>query len=149
MFLTNNEVLIQTFDGKRRRNGATYNFVLLKSLCVVMGGFWQGRRETIGVKPVTEIPGTWSGARAGTSSPASGVLYGQVEMVESQDGDTRHIPSLVSVHSGSRNSSTQKFKLYKVPWMEKGYEETCFHLIHFAQRKIAPLVTKATHLLHF
>jgi hypothetical protein len=70
-----------------------------------------------------ETPGTWSGARAGTSS----VLYGQAETVNSQEEERRRIPSLVSAHSGS--GSTKKFKLFEVLQMEMNFEEICFRLI--------------------
>jgi hypothetical protein len=95
-----------------------------------MGGGLAGTEGAARAQDSATTPGSWSGARPGTFSPASGVLLGQVETeVDSEEGETRHIPSLVSVHSGSRNSSMKEFKLYEVPRMDQGYEATCFHLI--------------------
>ena len=89
------------------------------------------REETAetGGRPLDQTPGTWSGARAGTSSLSSGYMYGKADSAYSQEGDHSKIPTSVSVRSGGRAGGGKKYKMFEVPKAGRGLEETCFCLI--------------------
>ena len=83
-----------------------------------------------------QSPGTWSGARQGTSGSVwEESVYGRPETVMS-DGQSlaTPVPSLVSMKTGRSSSGTfstgKKYKLVRIPTAdEKGYNDLCLGLI--------------------
>jgi hypothetical protein len=96
-----------------------------------MGVASLGREETTETsgQPLDQTPGTWSGARAGTSRQSSGFLYGAAETAYSQEGNRDTVPALVSIRLDGRNLAAKKYKMFEVPRRDQGLEEFCFCLI--------------------
>jgi hypothetical protein len=83
-----------------------------------------------------DSPGTWSGARQGTSESVwEESVYGRPETVISEGRSvSTPVPSLVALKAGTSRSSTmstgKKYKLVRLPTEdEKGYNELCLGLI--------------------
>ena len=75
-----------------------------------------------------QTPGTWSGARQGTSSSVLESIYGQPETVMSEEGGSTRVPQSVSVRAGPRLTA-KKYKLVCLPQTEEGYGDLCLGLI--------------------
>jgi hypothetical protein len=74
-----------------------------------------------------QTPGSWPGARQGTSGSVSETMYGQAETVMSDTVSAR-VPRSVSMRT-SVGSTVKKFKLFRVPRVDEGFENMCLSLI--------------------
>jgi hypothetical protein len=76
-----------------------------------------------------QTPGSWSGARQGTSGSVRSTVYGQPETVITEsEGFSVRVPQTVSIRSG-RSSTAKKYKLVRLPQTEEGYSDICLGLI--------------------
>jgi hypothetical protein len=92
------------------------------------GGVGTVRGSGIDQSRPAETPESWRGAREGTyKSDNDSSMFGQPESGQSMGGDSSEVS--VRVKNSLPANTSKKYKVFKVPGYEQGFEDTCFSLI--------------------